>query len=172
MTQKAQDETLTADRLREVLHYDPKTGQWTRKIDVRKGRFPAGSKAGTRDPRGYWFIWIDGICYSAHRLAFFYMTGEWPKGDIDHIDTDKSNCRWSNLREANKSLNNANAPLRKDNTSGFKGVTWAKNVNKWAVQLVAKGKKYPVKYFENIEDAKKFNEDQRRAAFGEYSRTE
>ena len=113
---------LTAARAHELLTYDPATGifRWR----VRRGAgVKAGDIAGTVDSAGRRNITVDNRRYRAHRLAFLYMTGEWPSGLVDHEDHDPDNNRWGNLREADQSQNQANAGLRVDNTTGAKGVT-------------------------------------------------
>jgi hypothetical protein len=120
---------LTAERLRELFYYDPETGHFTRLVD-RGGGAKKGQRAGYRHfspgcgPNGYRRISIDDKEYYEHRLAWLYQTGELPK-QIDHIDRDGSNNRWSNLRLANQSLNSANT-LRA-NATGFRGVSKSKN---------------------------------------------
>ena len=101
---------ITADRLREVLDYDPATGDFTRIADPSP-RSQLGAIVGSRTPLGYWRICIDSRDYQAHRLAWLFMTGEWP-GEIDHRDGDPANNAWSNLREATRSGNNANRAAR------------------------------------------------------------
>lgn len=133
---------LTHARLLELLRYDSESGAFTRIGAARPqsahniGK-PVGTvKAGERDNGGgYLIISVDGRPYRAHRLAWFYMTGEWPKDDVDHRDTNRLNNRWSNLRAATRSQNIANCRTPKDNTSGIKGVTFDKTRQKWRAQI-------------------------------------
>jgi HNH endonuclease len=130
---------ISAGRLREVLHYNPDTGLWTWLVSVNRGA-RAGSRAGTII-KGYLRIRIDGQGYQASCLAWFYMTGEWPIREVDHRDTDKANDRWINLREASSAENNSNRRMFKNNTSGFKGVSWDRKAQKWRVQIQRCGSK-------------------------------
>lgn len=114
---------LTENRLKELLHYNPKTGTFRRRCSMRQ--FPKGSITGHED-HGYIWIYIDGKRYSAHRLAWFYMMGRWPKL-IDHINRKKSDNRFLNLREATKSQNALN--------HGKAGVTWHKIKKRWQAQV-------------------------------------
>ena len=111
---------LTQERLKEVLAYDPETGVATWR--VKRGRSHGRARAGYIGPDGYWLIMVDGKSYLLHRLARFYMTGEWPKADSDHINLDRADNRWANLREADRSHNNANSHVRSRSQTGFKGV--------------------------------------------------
>ena len=100
---------LTAERLREVLHYDPKTGHFIWLIDVgRWGRTKAGTLTGSPDITGHLRTQVDGTLYYCHRLAFLYMNGRWPSGDVDHIDGVSSNNAWSNLRDVTHKMNTQN----------------------------------------------------------------
>jgi hypothetical protein len=93
---------LTAERLRELLDYDPETGVFTRRITTgRNRRWKAGDKVSGRPSAttGYLGIGIGKRRYAAHRLAWLWMTGEWPKNLMDHRDCDRTNNRWVNLRE-------------------------------------------------------------------------
>ena len=105
---------LTWERLREVLSYDPETGVFTRKIDILCGMYrgrtiaKAGDVSGSRGTGGYLFVGVDGRQYYAHRLAWFYMTGEWPKEQVDHKNANRADNKWTNLREADHSLNSQN----------------------------------------------------------------
>ena len=103
--------TLTADRLREVLDYDPATGVFTCRVS-RGGRRGGsiGSVAGRiRKRDGYIVIMVDREDYAAHRLAFLWMTGEWPPDCVDHINRNTGDNKWSNLRNATVAQNNANS---------------------------------------------------------------
>jgi hypothetical protein len=82
---------------------------------------------------------IDRRAYLAHRLAWLYMTNEWPLCNIDHKDGDKTNNKWANLRLASVSQNAANKKRPATNTSGFKGVYWAPKSQKWAAQIEVNG---------------------------------
>src|SRR5262245_11249534 len=95
---------LTADLVRSLLHYDLETGIFTWKVD-RARHVCAGDIAGTRTPHGYLVIGIRGTNYFAHRLAFLWVKGEWPKAELDHINLLKIDNRWVNLREATRSQN-------------------------------------------------------------------
>ena len=113
---------LTSERLRELLHYEPSTGSFT----WRKAwpRMPVGSLAGHRTGLGYWRIKVEGGNYLAHRLAWLYMTGHWPPGDIDHIDTDSLNNRWENLRSVTEHENLQNQRrAHRNNKVGVLGVS-------------------------------------------------
>lgn len=125
---------LTPERLRQALHYDPNTGVFTWCVERRgpktKNRI-AGSIAGSK----YRIISIDGERFPASHLAWMYMTGQWPDGLIDHINQNKIDDRWCNLREADHSTNRANTGLRSSNTSGIKGVHFDRRFRKWAMQI-------------------------------------
>lgn len=114
---------LTYKRLRQVLKYNPRTGLfiWRKTLSLRgiEGR-PAGAPHG--GIRNYIKIGIDGRRYYAHRLAWFYVTGNWPDKSIDHIDGDPQNNRISNLRLATFSENTANQSRRAIAATGMRGV--------------------------------------------------
>ena len=112
---------LTHERLLQLIAYDRATGVMTWR--VRRGRQKAGSVAGWTHSNGYVRVSIDGVEYYVHCLAVFYMTGEWPKGDVDHRDLTRGHNWWSNLRPASRSQNQANKLVRKDSTTGIKGVS-------------------------------------------------
>jgi len=99
---------LTADYLRHVLHYDPLTGAWTWMNPVKRSKMHRGDVAGRIDCNGRRQIRIaSGFFYSA-RLAHLYMTGEWPKDQMDHINRIRDDDRWENLRQATQSQNSYN----------------------------------------------------------------
>ena len=121
---------ITQSQLKELLHYDPETGVFTRlKSTTSNARIC--DIAGYKKQDGYLLIGINIKQYFAHRLAFLYMTGKFPQKQIDHINTIRDDNRWSNLREANNQQNSYNQTKYKNNKSGFKGVCWHKNKKKW-----------------------------------------
>ena len=135
---------LTAARVRELLSYDPETGFFTWLL--ARGCVPAGAIAGSIDNRRVRFG-VDGRYYLAHRLAWLWMTGEWPTADIDHIDGDPANNRWSNLRDVNRSTNVQNVRrARKNNKAGLLGVS--PHGKSWRAVIGVEGKRINVGTFE------------------------
>jgi hypothetical protein len=131
--------TLTVEQLKDALTYDPNTGEFIWKIRPSKA-IKAGDVAGCVEKRiGYITIGIKGHIYKAHRLAWLYMYGDWPKGLIDHINGKKNDNRISNLRDVFADGNSQN--VRKPNSrnkSGFMGVIWFQN--KWRASISVNGK--------------------------------
>lgn len=121
---------LTVERLRELLEYNSETGVFTWVVGQCQGK-----RAGSQDQRGYKTVLIDGKRYYIHRLAWLYMTGDWPKKQIDHINRDKSDQRFANLRDVAKSRNMLNSGLRADNRSGFRGVSFHAQRGRWGAQF-------------------------------------
>lgn len=115
--------TITALKLRERLQYDPITGRWIWLRSPRPGY--AGRPAGSLDAKGYWCIKIDGQSYKASRLAYLYMTGEWPDDEMDHADGITWNDVWTNLRPATRTENNQNR------RNGYEGVGVIRHHSKW-----------------------------------------
>lgn len=141
---------ITSETLKYLFTYDPETGQFVRKV---RRKLRAGTVAGCMTNNGYLVIHIDGKLYLTHRLAFLYMTGEWPTKNVDHIDMDKTNNRWSNLRLADKSENGCNRSKQINNTSGMKGVSWARRSEKWQVFITSRGKQKSCGLFDSFEAA-------------------
>ena len=142
---------LTQERLKELLHYDPETGVFTWKVQT-SNRVHVGDAAGATEPNGYRRIRVDSGNYRAHRLAWLYVHGKFPEGKLDHHDRDKRNNRISNLRPATDSQNGLNKGLQTNNTSGYVGVSWDKQRQKWAAFLTLAKKVY-LGRFTNILDA-------------------
>lgn len=127
---------LTAARLRKILDYDPLTGVFRWK--VRRGPIMAGVAAGTMRPNGDIRILVDGKGYYAHRLAWLYVHGRWPKEQVDHINRDRSDNSLGNLREAAHGQNRANSIKNRNNKSGYKGVCYRPNLGLWVAQITHK----------------------------------
>ncbi|HTV32739.1 MAG TPA: HNH endonuclease, partial [Methylocella sp.] len=156
---------VTLERLKAVLDYEPETGlfRWKRsKTNTKCGQI-AGSKSGC----GYIYIEIDGIAYLAHRLAWLYMTGEWPS-ELDHIDLDKTNNTISNLRVADRSQNCCNKKIRADNKSGVPGVNYHTRLKKWVARIAVRGKRYSLGCFESLEEAAAAREQKLAEFHGEF----
>lgn len=145
-------------RLLELLHYDPTTGVFTWRVDRRLGangkgalRAAAGDVAGGLDvDSGYWQIRIGRRLYRGHRLAWFYMTGQWPECQVDHRDTDRSNNRWLNLRDVPQPVNAQNLRrARIDSKTGLQGVQYHRKKAKFAARITMAGKKRVLGYFDD-----------------------
>lgn len=167
---------LTASRLREALVYDPETGlfSWRPKPGKTKHERAwntryAGSEAGATNAVGYRQVQIDGRIYLAHRLAWLYMTGEWPTDDIDHQDRVRTNNQWSNLRAATRTQNNGNAALRRDNTSGVKGVYWHQGKGKWHARIKCSGIDLSLGYHSSLRAAAAAYAKAAKDMFGEFA---
>lgn len=113
---------LTAERLRELLHYDPETGVFTQAVRT-SNRIKVGSRAGGLNTQGYRQIRVGGSIVYEHRLAWLYMTGSWPVNDIDHADGARANNAFLNLRDVPRSTNLENQRKASRNSkTGFLGV--------------------------------------------------
>lgn len=101
--------SLTPERLRELLDYDSDSGIFRWRVNVgRWGRIKAGTITGSKDATGHLRIQVEGTLHYSHRLVWLYMTGEWPEGDVDHIDGVSDNNRFANLRDVPHQMNTEN----------------------------------------------------------------
>ena len=119
---KDKENNLDHSRLTELLKYDPDSGIFIWRVH-RCGRTVAGSVAGTLNPNGYRYIFVDKVGFLAHRLAWFYQHGTWPEALLDHRDRDRSNNRMQNLRECPTDSDNLeNKKMYINNSTGVTGV--------------------------------------------------
>lgn len=140
---------LELSELKEKLHYNPKTGHFTR-IQSWHQRY-VGKRAGTICKNGYEQILIGKRAFKGHHLAWFYTYGVWPKQDIDHKNGNCSDNRIENLREATKSENMYNRHINKNNTTGVKGVS--RHGNKLRCNVQANGVRRYLGLFETLKEA-------------------
>ena len=140
---------LTAKQVRSLFNYDAVTGYFYWLVD--RGSVKKGQKAGYLHGKGYWIIKVNGVKYSAHRLAWLYSHGAWPELHIDHIDGNKLNNRIENLRDSNPSSNAKNMSLSKANKSGYNGVCFKEN--RWRSEITVDGVLISLGSFKLIEDA-------------------
>jgi len=138
---KTTKEKMTQNILKKYLHYNPDNGVFTRALKTANF-IRVGDVAGWLDKAsGYRKIYLRNKQYSAHRLAWLYMVGEFPSDQIDHINHIRDDNRFSNLRTATHSENQRNASIRYDNASGVTGVYWSKPRRKWQSEIYVNGKK-------------------------------
>jgi len=131
-----------------------------------------GDIAGSMMSHGYRRICIDNRVYLAHRLAWLYMTGEWPKHQIDHINGNKNDNRHVNLREATNSENMRNTGKRSDNSSGFKGVYWNSEKMRWSAQISYNGRHKSLGTFDTAEEAHVAYRSASEKLHGQFARAE
>jgi HNH endonuclease/AP2 domain len=172
--------------LRLLIDYDPTNGTFVwrnRHISFFKdqkqtashncaiwnSRF-AGKPAGCVDSLGYLTIRINDVLYGAHRLAWVYMTGDWPPDEIDHIDCDRANNRWKNIRLAAHAENGRNLRKKKTNKSGFKGVHLHKQTGKWRARIQIDGRSIHLGLFNDPESAHEAYLDGAQKYHGRFSR--
>lgn len=144
---------ITQDELKKILHYNPDTGIFTRLVNFGTKK-KSGEIVSNISSSGYSNITINYKNYYAHRLAWLYIYGYFPKNQIDHINGIKSDNRICNLREADNCKNQLNTKLQSRNSSGHKGVSWLKSKNRWRVLCSVNKTRYYLGLFKNIEDAK------------------
>ena len=145
---------ITQERLHELLDYNPDTGVFIWMVDFN--HIKAGSIAGyvhRERNKEYRTIRIAGKDYKAHRLAWIFVHGCWPKKQIDHINGDKGDNRLVNLREASNGQNKANSGLSKANTSGYKGVSRQSYRRGWRAQIKKNGKSRYIGGYDTPEEA-------------------
>ena len=133
------DSTLAHARLREVLAYDAAAGRftWLKKI-TRYTR--VGTTAGGVHSSGYFIVCVDGTLHRGHRLAWFWMTGEWPEGPIDHLNGVRHDNRFNNLREVTRQANAQNVRSAQiNNKTGYLGV--CEHGSSWRAQIKINGKR-------------------------------
>lgn len=149
----------TAERVGELLSYDPETGLMRWVVDRRSGpngcrvNARAGDVAGSLGSSGrYWCVSIDYKNCPVHQLVFLLETGAWPDGEIDHINGDTKDNRRTNLRKVDRQTNSENLrrPM-KSSSSGFLGVS--RKRSKFHARIISKGKYYHLGSFQTAEEA-------------------
>lgn len=158
---------ITQKLLQSQLSYNSETGIFTRLVSNKK-QFKIGDIAGSVHSDGYIVIHIFYEKYRAHRLAWLYMTGEIPEKHIDHIDGNKANNSFSNLRLATNKQNLKNRLKNINNKSGFRGVSWSVHAEKWIANAMLNGKRKNLGYFATAEKAAKAFNSFAKLHYGEF----
>jgi hypothetical protein len=146
---------ISREEVLRVLDYDEFTGVFTWKVS--RGRGKVGSEAGCVSDCGtgkfYRRICVSGKLYHAHRLAWLIINGMFPENEIDHVDGNGLNNKYSNLRSVTHSENAKNKRKHITNTSGVVGVSWYKSGAKWQASIRFNGKLKHLGLFESFDDA-------------------
>jgi radical SAM protein with 4Fe4S-binding SPASM domain len=143
---------LIQERLLQVLDYSPKTGVFTRRL--KQTGVAQGAIAGSMDQGGYLVTSVDGKLYKCHRLAWLYIIGNWPQGVIDHINGNKSDNRFENLRDVTKTQNiqNQRKAQISNKSTGVLGVF--KNGSGFAARISHNNTKIYLGTFKTTDEAK------------------
>jgi hypothetical protein len=144
---------LSAEFVRSRYAYDPITGVFT-SLKTTPGTF-AGRKLGSTDQQGYTILLINRKQYKAHRIAWLWVHGEWPKFEIDHINGNRSDNRLCNLRDIPKAGNQQNLKGAKKNnlSTGLLGAYWDKSKGKFTSKIVVNGVPKSLGGFSTAEEA-------------------
>ena len=161
---------ISQAQLKEVLEYNHDTGvfTWIKSI----GGIKVGDVAGNKNDEGYIVFMVKRKQYKAHRLSYLYMTGNFPKNSIDHINHIRHDNRWTNLRDATHSQNQANRVKHKNNKSGYKGVCWSKTNKRWCAVIVYMKKKMHLGYYTTPQEASEAYRKKSIELNGEFSYTQ
>jgi hypothetical protein len=157
----------TQEKLKEIFNYD-ESGHLVWKI--RRKRANIGATAGTIHPNGYLRTGINGKVYLNHRLIYVFHHGVLPDM-VDHIDGNKLNNKIENLRNANNVTNQQNQKLKKENTSGYKNVSFCIQTKKWSVKIRIDGKSRTIGRYKDIELADLVAQETRAKYHGVYARS-
>lgn len=162
---------ITVSRIRELLDYDAASGVllWKK---ARSGLATAGSRAGSKNMKGYRMVSIDGTRYQEHRIVWAIVHGRILDRTvcIDHVNGQKDDNRIENLRLAESWQNSANMTITNRNTSGFKGVTFHKSTGKWQAVIMVRGVQKYLGLFKSAEDAFEAYSRESRKECGEFAR--
>lgn len=138
---------LSESTLKRYFIYSPISGEfrWIVRRDRWGNEHPCDKLVDGRNNRGYRWVRFFGETHLVHRLIVLYMTGSHPVGEIDHIDGDRLNNTWSNLRDVDAFENSRNQGNRVDNTTGFRGVTYrstGRGLKRWKARISHMGTRY------------------------------
>lgn len=148
------------------LYYREETGElfWrlrdpTKRYDKSFNTRFGGKKVTYNNGDGYIKVRLDGKLYYAHRVAWLLSYGEWPRGELDHVNGKRSDNKIENLRLVSSSDNKKNMKLRKDSSSGVYGVGWHKQSGKWHPRIKVNGRNKSLGLYESFDDAVKVRKE-------------
>lgn len=145
-SQNASAKIVTQDKVKQVLDYNPATGEFTWKV-ATSNRVKPGEVAGRLcKTLGYILIGIKSKTHLAHRLAWLYTYGEWPKQQVDHVDGNRSNNAIANLRDVSNRQNSSNRKCHRDGR--LVGAVYYKANDKWGSKIVKDDKQHYLGLFD------------------------
>lgn len=159
--------TMSTEIANLIWIYNPETGFLIWRVSPHR-RVDVGDVAGSINRHGYRVINFKGKMYSVARLAWLIMTGDWPSREVDHINGDRADNRFINLREATRTQQLANIGVRSDNSLGVKGVHQRED-GKFVSSISKDGKKHHLGCFDYLSDAKNAYDAAALRLFGRFS---
>lgn len=162
------DENLNFDLAVQIFIYDAESGilKWRKGRGNKSG---AGAIAGSINSGGHLCLKFKGKGYLVHRIAWLIHFGQWPEHQVDHVNRIKTDNRIINLRAATSTENKRNTGLRRDNTSGCKGVCWHKDKGKWFAIVRINNKQKHLGYYDDIELADLVAKEARSKFYGDFA---
>lgn len=159
----------SAEELRALFSYDRESGIAVWKTRPSRAKIKVGDEVKSKFSSGYLRVTIKGSTYRLHLVIWKMETGVDPVDEVDHLDLDKTNNRWGNLREATRSQNGMNIAITTRNTSGFKGVSQVP-CGKWKASIRHKGKLIYLGHHDTREGAHAAYVAKSIELFGEFTR--
>lgn len=159
------NEDIDIDAVRSRLTYDPETGKFHHLL--ASGNRSTGDEAGSTSSYGYISINVGGRKYLAHRIAWVWMTGDQVNGFIDHINGNRSDNRWKNLRWASHASNAMNRVAARRNASGFKGVV--QRGDRWSAYIKLNRRQFFLGSYETAAEAAAAYDGAARVLFGNFA---
>lgn len=160
-------EQFSVEYLWHLFDYEELTGRLIWKNTLCRSMTP-GREAKRLNNRGYYAVMIGRKNYSVHRVVFYMKTGRVPKL-VDHINNNRTDNRWINLREVSDCENAHNTMIRSDNKSGVKGVSWDKRRGNWKAEIQAFGKRVFIGSFNDLKEADRVMKEARQRMHGQYA---
>lgn len=143
---------MTRDELVAVLTLNKTPARWWFTWNTTRGRVVAGTVAGELYNKSYWRVRYNGKGYLAHRLVWLHETGTWPTGQIDHINGNRADNRFTNLREVTHLQNSQNRLAQKNSITGVKGVS-PRSSGRFRASISVDGTKINLGAYDTVADA-------------------
>lgn len=157
---------INLEYINEYLTYDASTGNLYQL--KKRPKIQVGSLAGGINKKGYRYIQLNGRKYPSHHIVWFIETNSFPQKQIDHIDGNKTNNKFSNLREVTNKQNTENRGKQKNNKTGYKGVSFNNRLKKYVAQIQHNNKPIHIGVYQNSYDAHLAYEEKAKELFTHY----
>lgn len=141
---------LNQELIRKFYSYNPDSGEFTHRLPLHEAR--EGDVPGYIGNHGYIACSVGGTEYLVHRLIWLYMEGNLPEM-VDHINHNKLDNRWCNLREVNNTENTKNCSVSKNSVTRVNGVSFMESKGKYRAYLMVNRKHIHIGLYDTVEEA-------------------